>query len=114
MQIIMKGMDGKSISLEVEPNTTVAQLLKLVSDKINYPEEYLKLVFAGMSSQADGLAQVSGSLCAPLSIERQPMKTLECLKITDNSIIHFMRLPQWKWLCEKLEDRERDKMNSMA
>ena len=52
----MKGMDGKSISLEAEPNTTVAQVIKLVSDKINYPEEYLKLVFAGMSSQAVGLA----------------------------------------------------------
>ena len=39
------------------------------------------------------------------------MKTLECLKIPDNATIHFMRLPQMKWLSEiELEKRECDKI----
>ena len=73
MKITIKGLDGTILLLEVEPNTTVAQLIHQVSAKSDHPAEYIRLVWAGMA------------------IERQPTKTMESLEICDNSIIHFVK-----------------------
>jgi hypothetical protein len=48
MQVYIKIINGKTFSLEVEENNTVAYLQNLIRDKENIPVEKQRLIFQGV------------------------------------------------------------------
>ena len=48
MQIFVKGLNGKAITLDVRPSTSVESLKLMIQDKEGIPLDQQRLIFASM------------------------------------------------------------------
>ena len=73
MKITFKSVDESNIIIDTTSNTTMREILSILSEKRLIPENNIRLVYAGMC------------------IEYDPNKTLQDWNITDNSTIHLVK-----------------------
>ena len=53
MQVFVKTLSGKTITLDVEPNTSIDEVQKKITEREAIPESQQRLIFSGKQLQSD-------------------------------------------------------------
>ncbi|CAM9628695.1 unnamed protein product [Pylaiella littoralis] len=92
MQIFVKTLTGKTITLDVEPSDTIDGVKQKIQDKEGIPPDQQRLIFAGKSRTRRASLRTSSASSSPASSWRtlEDGRTLSDYNIQKESTLHLV------------------------